>query len=85
MALTDKDMQVKFGLKMVLECWDREFLGTTTTCLKINISWPHQPLTEKVLNFKIIFYDSTKTNSFPKDQNKLEFNNLDDSEVRSPQ
>ena len=23
-------MQIKFGLKMVLECRDREFLGTTT-------------------------------------------------------
>ena len=27
--LTEIDMQVRFGLKMVLECWDREFLGTT--------------------------------------------------------
>ena len=30
LALTDIDMKVRFGLKMVLECWDREFLGTTT-------------------------------------------------------
>ena len=30
LAMTDIDMQVRFGLKMVLECWDREFLGTTT-------------------------------------------------------
>ena len=25
LALMDKDMQVRFGLKMVLECWNREF------------------------------------------------------------
>ena len=30
LALTDKDMQVRFGIRMVLYCWDREFLGTTT-------------------------------------------------------
>ena len=52
-------MQVKFGLKMVLECWDREFLGTTTIFQKTNISWPLQPPTERVLNFNMIFHDST--------------------------
>ena len=25
LALTDKDMQVRCGLKIVLECWDREW------------------------------------------------------------
>ena len=48
LALTDKDMQVRFGLKMILECWDREFLGTTTIFKKSNISWPQQPPTERV-------------------------------------
>ena len=48
LALTDIDMQVRFGLKMVLECWDREFLGTTTIFQKSNISWPQQPPTERV-------------------------------------
>ena len=44
----DKDTQVKFGLKMVLECWDREFLGTTTIFQKNNIDWSQQPPTERV-------------------------------------
>ena len=48
LALTDKNMQVKLGLKMVLECWDREFLGTTTIFQKNNIGWPQQPQSEKV-------------------------------------
>ena len=76
-------MQVKFGLKMVLECWDREFLGTTTIFQKNNISWPQQPPTEKVLNFNMIFHDSTPHKSFSKHQNEDEFKNLDDSEVLS--
>ena len=48
LALRDKDMQVRLGLKMVLECCDREFLGTTTICQKSDISWPQQPLTVRV-------------------------------------
>ena len=76
-------MQVKFGLKMVLECWDREFLGTTTIFQKNNISWPQQPPTEKLLNFNMIFHDSTPKKCFSKHQNKVEFKNLDDSEVLS--
>ena len=60
LALTDKDMQVEIGLNMVLECWDREFFGTTTIFQKNNISWPQQPPTEKVLKFNMIFHDSTK-------------------------
>ena len=48
LVLTDKDMQVRFGLKMVLECWDREFLGTTTIFQKNDICWPQQPPTELV-------------------------------------
>ena len=39
-------MQVKFGLKMILECWDGEFLGITTIFQKNNIDWPQQPPTE---------------------------------------
>ena len=48
LAQTDKDMDVIFGLKMVLECWDRKFLGTTTIFQKNNIGWPQQPPTERV-------------------------------------
>ena len=68
---------------MVLECWDAEFLGTTTIFQKNNISWPQQPPTKKWLNFNMIFHDSTKEKSFSKHQNKVEFKNLDDSEVLS--
>ena len=74
-------MQVKFGLKMVLECWDREFLGTTTLFSKNNVSWPQQPRTEKVLNFNMLFHDSTPLKSFSKHQNKDDIKNLDDSEI----
>ena len=83
LALTDKNMQVKLGLKMVLECWDREFLGTTIIFQKSGIGWPQQPLTEKVLKFNLIFHDSTPKNIFSKHQNKAEFKNLDDYEVPS--
>ena len=64
LALMDKDMQVKFGLKIVLECWGREFLGTTTIFQKNNISWPQHSPTEKVLNFNMIFHDSTPKKVF---------------------
>ena len=64
LALTDKNMQVKLGLKMVLECWDREFLGTTIIFQKSGIGWPQQPLTEKVLKFNLIFHDSTPKKYF---------------------
>ena len=83
LALRDKDMQVRFGLKMVLECWDREFFGTTTIFQKSNIGWPQQPLTEKVLKFNMKFHDSNKTKIISKHQNKAEFKTLDDSEVFS--
>ena len=68
---------------MVLECWDREFLGTTTIFQKNNISWPQQPPTEKVLNFNMIFHDSTKKIVFQNIKNKVVFKNLDDSGVLS--
>ena len=50
---------------------------------KNNISWPQQPPTEKLLNFNMIFHDSTPKKCFSKHQNKVEFKNLDDSEVLS--
>ena len=40
---SDRQRYVRFGLRMVLEYWDREFLGTTTIFQKSNISWPQQP------------------------------------------
>ena len=48
LALTDKNIQVRFGLKMIQVWWDREFLGTTTFFPKNSIGWHQQPLTERV-------------------------------------
>ena len=47
---------------MVLEYWDREFLDTTTIFQKINIGWPQQPSTKKVLNSTWYFIDQIKLN-----------------------
>ena len=68
---------------MVLECCNREFLGTTLIFQKNNISWPQQPPKKKVLNFNMIFHDSTPQKSFSKHQNEDDIKNLDESEVLS--
>ena len=47
------------------------------------MSWPQQPLREKVQKFNLIFHDSIPKNIFLKHQNKAEFNKLDDSEIPS--
>ena len=39
-------MQVRFCLKVDLECWDWIFLGIRTSFQKSNTDWPHQPPTE---------------------------------------
>ena len=44
---------------------------------------PQWPPTEKVLKFNIIFHDSIPKIIFLKHQNKVEFKNLDESEVPS--
>ena len=46
LTLTDRNMQVRFCLKVVFECWDWIFLGITISFQKSNIDWPHQPPTE---------------------------------------
>ena len=73
-------MQVRFGLKMALKCWDKEFLSTTTIFQKSKIGWPQQPLTEGAkIQCDILLIFKKKS----KHQNKVEFKNLDDSEVLS--
>ena len=52
-----------------------------TSLKKSNIGWPQQPQTEKVINFKMVFCDSSPNSIFSKHQNKAEIQNLDDSEV----
>ena len=46
MTLRDRNMQIRFCLKVDLECLDWIFLGITTSFQKSNTDWPHQPLTE---------------------------------------
>ena len=58
-----------------------EICISSTNFQKNNIGWPQQPPTEKVLEFNIIFHDSTKKLSVSKHPCKAEFKNLDDAEV----
>ena len=48
---------------------------------KNDISWPPQPLTEKVLKFNMILHDSTPKKVVSKHKIKAESKCLDDSEV----
>ena len=59
------------------------YFAYLTSFQKNDISWPQQPLTEKVQKFNMIFHDSTQNNFFSKHKNKAEFKCLDDSEVLS--
>ena len=56
---------------------------SSTSFQKNDIGWPQQPLTEKVIKFNMIFYNSTPKNFFLKDKYKADFKCLDDSEVLS--
>ena len=46
LTLTDRNMQVRFYLKVDLECWNWIFLGITISFQKSNTDWPHQPPTD---------------------------------------
>ena len=48
-----------------------DFYVSSTSFQKRNIGWPHQPPTEKLLKFNLIFHDSTKQVILSKHQNKL--------------
>ena len=56
---------------------------SSTSFQKNDISWPQQPLTEKVQKFNMIFHDSTQKRFFSEHKNEVEFKCLDDSEVLS--
>ena len=60
MPLTDRNMQVRFCLKLCVYSWGLEIWVSSTSFQKSNIGWPQQPPTEKVLKFNMIFHDSTK-------------------------
>ena len=54
-------MQVRFCLKVSVYSWGYGIWVSSTSFQKSIIGWPQQPPTEKVLNFNMIFHDSTKT------------------------
>ena len=56
---------------------------SSTSFQKNDMSWPQQPLTEKVQKFNMIFHDPTQEFFFSKHENKAEFKCLNDSEVLS--
>ena len=56
---------------------------SSTSFQKNDMSWPQQPLSEKVQKFNMIFHHFTQKNFFSKQKNKAEFKCLDDSEVLS--
>ena len=39
LALTDKYIQARFGLKMIQECWDREFFVITTIFKEVTLTF----------------------------------------------
>jgi hypothetical protein len=83
MPLRDRMINVylKFGCLVASGGVD---IWVSSICFqKSNIDWPQQPPTEKVLEFNIIFHDSTPQLFFSKHKNKAEFKCLDDSEVLS--
>ena len=58
LTLRDRNIQVIFCLKVVLESWDWIFFGITTSFHKSNIDWPHQPPTEMLpILVKICIFD----------------------------
>ena len=60
LTLTDRNMQVRFCLKVSVYSWGWEIWVSSTSFQKSNIGWPQQPLTEKELKFKMGFHDSVK-------------------------
>ena len=64
LTLTDRNMQVRFCLKVSVYSWDYGIWVSSTSFQKSNIGWPQQPPTEKLLKFHLIFHDSTKKLSF---------------------
>ena len=48
MSLTDRNMQVRFCLKVSVYSWGLEIWVSSTSFQKSSIGWPQQPPTEKV-------------------------------------
>ena len=58
--LTDRNMQARICLNVVLKFWDWDNWVSLTSFLKHYKFWPQQPPTEKVIEFTMIFHNSKK-------------------------
>ena len=83
MALRGRRINIFLELWCLLAKRGLDIWVSSTSFQKSNIGWPQQPLTEKVLNFNMIFHDSTKTIFFQNIKVKLNLRTMDDSEVLS--
>ena len=84
LTLTDRNMQVRFCLKVSVYSWDYGIWVSSTSFQKSNIGWPQKPPTENSTSvFMIlsifIFFQNTKLKYFS--PQIIEFKNQDDSEV----
>ena len=83
LTLTDRNMQARFYLKVVLKSWGSDIWVSSTSFQKSNIDWPQQPPTEigpKIQHDISWFYHFF---FLSKHQNKAELKNLHGSEVLS--
>ena len=83
LTLTDRNMQARFYLKVVLKFWGSDIWVSSTSFQKSKIGWPQQPQTEigpKIQHDISWFYHFF---FLSKHQNKAEFKNQYGSEVLS--
>ena len=83
MALRGRKIDNFDAISMVAWSQGLPICVSSTSFQKSSIGGPQEPQTEKVPKFNSIFNDSTPKTIFSKLQNKVEFKNLDDSEVPS--
>ena len=82
--LTDRNMQVRFCLKVSVYSWDYGIWVSSTSFQKSNIGWPQKPPTENstsvfmILSIFIIFQNTKLKYSSPQ---IIRFKNQDDPEV----
>ena len=84
MALTDRNMLVRFHLKVLVYSWGQRIWVSLTSFQKNNIGWPQQPLIEKELRLKMDFRDSVKKHFFFK-TSKLNYfyPQIDESNIKN--
>ena len=84
LTLTDRNMQVRFCLKVTVYSWGLEIWVSLTSFQKINLGWPQQPPPENlvwvfIILSKHIFFKTSKWNFFS--PQTIEFKNKDSFEV----